>query len=283
MRWMASETTFRARFSPSDRAWCSMSRIIRAASRLAWFPIAETSSVFACTAVSPATRSRVVVRCSSRWSISAAALQLALPLVQLGGPVFQPVQLLVEPLLAPGQPVLPPLEVTAQLADLVFDGPYLALDLTASLGGLFGGFLGLGADLPGLGFGLGADLPGRTVRFLGIGRIGVAALAALAAGAEVLAARAGLVIPGEAAPGGAFRVAVADLRKTMTRANTVASSPITMNASAIPPLTVTPFRSSGPVSGHWTCVTRGMPWREGYCTRMRAAGHRTAGHTGSLA
>src|SRR5208283_3770104 len=73
---------------------------------------------------------------------------------------------------------------------------------------------------------------------------------------------------------GAFRVPEEDRRNTMTSANTVASSPITMNASAIPPLTVTPFRSSGP--GHRALHVRYqgvMPWREGCCTLARASIH----------
>ena len=43
-RWMARVTILRARFSPSSRASRSMSRTISAASRLAWFSIAATSS-----------------------------------------------------------------------------------------------------------------------------------------------------------------------------------------------------------------------------------------------
>ena len=46
-RWIARVTIFLARFSPSDLASCSMSRTIRAASRLAWFSITATSSAFA--------------------------------------------------------------------------------------------------------------------------------------------------------------------------------------------------------------------------------------------
>ncbi len=56
-RWMASVTIFRARLSASDLAVASMSLIDSAASRLAWFSIVATSSDFAWSAVSEATRS----------------------------------------------------------------------------------------------------------------------------------------------------------------------------------------------------------------------------------
>ena len=50
-------TILRARCSPSSRASLSMSRTMIAASRLAWFSIAVTSSALASSAVRPATRS----------------------------------------------------------------------------------------------------------------------------------------------------------------------------------------------------------------------------------
>ena len=64
-RWMASVTILRARLSASDLAVASMSLIDSAASRLAWFSIAATSSAFACSAVRPATRSSSALAAAS--------------------------------------------------------------------------------------------------------------------------------------------------------------------------------------------------------------------------
>ena len=61
---------------------------------------------------------------------------------------------LMGPLLALGQPVLPALQVAAELLDLVLDRPDLLLDLAAILGRLLRGLLGLADD--GLSVGLGA-------------------------------------------------------------------------------------------------------------------------------
>ncbi len=69
-RCTASVTIFVARFSPSLRAAPSISLMISAASRLAWFSISLTSSFLACSPVSPATRSRMTRRSSSTWSSS---------------------------------------------------------------------------------------------------------------------------------------------------------------------------------------------------------------------
>ncbi len=70
-RCTARVTILQARFSPSLRASLSISRMISAASRLAWFSMVITSSDFAWSAVSPATRSRTSRRFSSTWSSSA--------------------------------------------------------------------------------------------------------------------------------------------------------------------------------------------------------------------
>ena len=56
--------------------------------------------------------------------------------------------------------------------------------------------------------------------------------------------------------GGAFSVAVPDLRQTTTRANTAARSPIAMNTNEIPLFTVTPSAHQALVIGHRKCVTR---------------------------
>ena len=56
-RWMASVTILRARLSASALAVASMSLIVSAASRLAWFSRVATSSALAWSAVRLATRS----------------------------------------------------------------------------------------------------------------------------------------------------------------------------------------------------------------------------------
>ncbi len=71
-RWMARVTILRARFSPSTLASRSMSLTMSAASRLAWFSMAVTSSALAWFEVRPATRSSSLFRSASFWSSSAA-------------------------------------------------------------------------------------------------------------------------------------------------------------------------------------------------------------------
>ena len=162
-RWMARVTILRARLSPSTFASCSMSLTMSAASRLAWFSMTVTSSALAASAVRPAMRSsslrRFGVLCVQ---LSGAAVEV-LPPGRLGlRTVFDPLELVVQPLLAVGEAQLAALEVAAQLADLVLDRADFLFDVPAALGGLFGLFAGSFQDPGGFGLGAGADL----VRFL---------------------------------------------------------------------------------------------------------------------
>ena len=94
--------------------------------------------------------------------LSGAAVEV-LPPGRLGlRAVFDPLELVVQPLLAVGEAQLAAFEVTAQLADLVLDRADFLFDVPAALGGLFGLFAGSFQDPGGLGLGAGADL----VRFL---------------------------------------------------------------------------------------------------------------------
>ena len=102
------------------------------------------------------------------------ALAFRVLLVQLGGAAVEvlpaggqglgalldPLELLVQPLLAIGQAQLAALKVTAQLADLILDGADLFFDFPAALGGLFGLVAGSFEDAGGFGLGAGADVLG---------------------------------------------------------------------------------------------------------------------------
>ena len=154
---------------------------------------------------------------ASRWSSSAERRSRSCLRADEGlGTVLDPLDFLVQPLLAVGQPQFAALEVAAQLAYLVLDFADLFFDFAAALGGLFGLLAGSGR---------GCRLP-RTRR----GR-GCARLPGRAGRGPVSWAFAG-------ARAGMFAVR----RHTTTSANTTASNPITMNASDNPLLTVTPFR-----------------------------------------
>ena len=83
---------------------------------------------------------------------------------------------------------------------------------------------------------------------------------ALLAGGALLAVFAGLLT---GAAGGAFSVAVPDLRQTTTSANTAARSPIAMNPKAIPPLTVTPSAHQAPSPGTASAIPGGYALARG--------------------
>ena len=89
-----------------------------------------------------------------------AAVEVVLPGAEGLSAVFDPLELLVEPLLAVGQTGFAALEVTAQLAHLVLDRADLFLDFAAALGGLFGFVAGSVEDPGGLGLGASPDLLG---------------------------------------------------------------------------------------------------------------------------
>ena len=138
-----------------------MSLTMSAASRLAWFSMAVTSSALAASAVRPATRSSSVLRSASFWSSSAARrVQVLIACGQGLGALLDPLELLIQPLLAIGEAQLAALEVTAQLADLVLDRVDLFFDFPAALGGLFGLVAGSFEDAGGFGLGAGADVLG---------------------------------------------------------------------------------------------------------------------------
>ena len=92
--------------------------------------------------------------------LGGAALQVLLARGQGLGALLDPLELLVQPLLAIGEAQLAALEVTAQLADLVLDRADLFFDFPAALGGLFGLVAGSFEDAGGFGLGAGADVLG---------------------------------------------------------------------------------------------------------------------------
>ena len=226
-RWMASVTILRARLSASDLAVASMSLIDTAASRLAWFSIVATSSAFAWSAVRRGDPLKLGL------GLGVGFRQGLRPLVELGPALFEclpaclkAAALVVEPLLALADPLLAPLQVTAELAHLVLDGADLVLDLAAAVRGLLRRLLGrLGGpaeDPVGVGLRARPDL----LRF-GLGLD-------LRLAASSWAARCCSVLTA-AWDGGNRRKTTANAPNA--RAN--ATSPITKSASA--PLTVTPF------------------------------------------
>ena len=160
-RWMARVTIFRARFSPSDLASCSMSRTIRAASRLAWFSIVATSSVFAWSDGEAGDALKLLAALGVLLvQFERAPVEILLALVEGLRAVFDAPELLVEPLLAVGETGFPALQVAAQLAHLVLDRADLFLDFAAALGGLLGFLAGSLQDPGGLGLGSRADVFG---------------------------------------------------------------------------------------------------------------------------
>ena len=175
-RWMARVTILRARFSPSDLASCSISRTMRAASRLAWFSIVATSSALAWSAVRPATRSSSLAAFGvGALQVGGAPVEVLLALVESLGAVFDALELLVQPLLAVGEAGFPALEVTAQLTHLVLDRADLLFDLAAALGGLLGFLAGSLQDAGGFGLGAGADVfgfGGGAVELVAVGGLG---------------------------------------------------------------------------------------------------------------
>ena len=138
-----------------------MSLTMSAASRLAWFSIAATSSALACVggeagdALEFAFPFRVFL-----VELGGAVLQVLLARGQGLGALLDPLELLVQPLLAIGEAQFAALEVTAQLADLVLDRADLFFDFPAALGGLFGLGAGSFEDAGGFGLGAGADVLG---------------------------------------------------------------------------------------------------------------------------
>jgi hypothetical protein len=96
--------------------------------------------------------------------LGGAALQVLLAAGQGLGALLNPLELLVQPLLAIGEAQLTALEVTAQLADLVLDRADLFFDVPAALGGLFGLVAGSFEDAGGFGLGAGPDVLGFLAR-----------------------------------------------------------------------------------------------------------------------
>src|SRR6185437_1756309 len=104
-----------------------------------------------------------------------APLEVLLALAERLRPVFDALELLVQPLLAVGEAGFPALEVTAQLTHLVLDRADLLFDLAAALGGLLGFLAGSLEDTGGLGLGSGADVfgfGGGAVELAGVGGLG---------------------------------------------------------------------------------------------------------------
>ena len=153
-RWMASVTIFRARCLPSFCASFSISLTMTAASRLAWFSMVATSSALAWSAVSPATRSSTSRRSSHR---AGPARRAGCPAPARPGPGAAdrcPSFCSSESsrLLPLGQPVLPALQVVAQLARLVLGGPESSSASARAFRGLLGRLLGAADDPRGVGF-----------------------------------------------------------------------------------------------------------------------------------
>ena len=129
-----------------------MSLTMRAASRLAWFSMAATSSALAASAVRPATRS------SSACAVGAQPVQFGLTGVQIRGALFGLPGKLVDALLTLAEPVLTALEVRAQPPGLVLGCLGLGLSLSPRLRCRRGRRLGLPDDLRGLALGPGLQL-----------------------------------------------------------------------------------------------------------------------------
>ena len=178
---------------------------------------------------------------------------------------------------APGRPaeVLPALEVAAQLADLVLDGPDLVFHLAAALGGLLRGQLRSGDDR--------CRLDSARVRICSAARPASAALAAATAGSAagealaVPATLAALDTPGGAVPAGTLGARGSakydDEREHRSEQPDHHERECNFAAHSHPfPL----IRSRFP--GTARAIPGVMPWREGYCTRARATIH-----AGSLA
>src|SRR6185312_7703729 len=89
-----------------------------------------------------------------------APLEVLLALAERLRPVFDALELLVQPLLTVGETGFPALEVTAQLTHFVLDRADLLFDLAAALGGLLGLLAGSLQDPGGFGLGAGADVFG---------------------------------------------------------------------------------------------------------------------------
>ena len=120
---------------------------------------------------------------------SGDALEFAFPfrvfLVELGGAAVEvlpargqglgalldPLELLVQPLLAIGEAQLAALEVTAQLADLILDRTDFFFDFPAALGGLFGLVAGSVEDPGGFGLGARADVVGFLAGLVELGAV----------------------------------------------------------------------------------------------------------------
>ena len=166
---MARVTILRARFWPSLRASDSMSRTISAASRLAWFSMPADQlglGLVGGEAGDPLQHGAALL--GQAAELGPLLVDLPLRLGQRVAALLGLARVLVDPLLALGQPGFPALQVAAQLPDLFLDLPDLVLDLAARGGGLLGcglrpahdrGRVGLGPvpDLAGLSGGVGQD------------------------------------------------------------------------------------------------------------------------------
>ena len=270
-RWIASETTLRARFSPSDRAWCSMSRTIRTASRLAWFSIVPTSSDLAWMAVRPATRSRVAVRWASSWSMSAArslssrwrwsssAERSSSRCSSLSSRCSRSASRFSRRSRSLRSSRISSL--TARICSSASRRPWSAwpaassaLDLSAVASvsarvrissasrRAAARLSAVAAAAAAASAGVRAAVPGAAAGAVAVAVLGSASVRADGSGAEA----ALWTTLSSAVPAGAFSVPVPDLRQTTTSANTAARSPIAMNTKEIPPFTVTPSAHQAP-------------------------------------
>ena len=273
-RWIASETTLRARFSPSDRAWCSMSRTIRTASRLAWFSIVPTSSDLAWMAVSPATRSRVAVRWASSWSMSAArslssrwrwsssAARSSSRCSSLSSRCSRSASRFSRRSRSLRSSRTSSL--TARICSSASRRPWSAWPAASSALDLIAvasvsarvrissaswraasRLSAVAAAAAAASAGVTAAGPGAAAGAVAVGAVlepGLASVLADGSGAEA----ALWTTLSSAVAAGAFSVPVPDLRQTTTSANTAARSPIAMNTKEIPLFTVTPSAHQAP-------------------------------------
>ena len=114
---MARVTILRARFSPSDLASCSMFLTMSAASRLAWFSIAPTSSRLGRLRRQPGDALEFPGAVGVELvQVGGAPVEVLLALAEGLGAILDALELLVEPLLTVGEAGFPALEVAAQLA-----------------------------------------------------------------------------------------------------------------------------------------------------------------------
>ena len=158
---MARVTILRARFSPSDLASCSMSADDEG--RFALGLVLDRGDELHLGRVRGESGDPLQLLAAVGVELvqfGRAPLEVLLALAERLRPVFDALELLVQPLLTVGEAGFPALEVTAQLTHFVLDRADLLFDLAAALGGLLGFLAGSLQDPGGFGLGAGADVFG---------------------------------------------------------------------------------------------------------------------------